>query len=82
MGCSGITDHTGKDGALYVQPARLVQMYSIGRTTVWRLLQEMRAMPEFKDSFLDLGWRLKLVKADDFARFMEQRSQKRMYLRK
>jgi hypothetical protein len=65
---------------VYVQPHMIVKRYSLGRTTVWRLLKEMKAMPKYKKSFLDQGWQLKLVKLVDFEQFMQERNQQ--YLRK
>lgn len=82
LGHSMIRDHTDKEGALWGQPARLVQLFSIGRTTVWKLTKEMQAIPKYRDSFLDLGYQLKLVKLADFEQFLKERSRSKAYLRK
>ncbi len=60
--------------AEYVQPKHIMKIYSLGRTTVWKLLTEMRATPKYKKSFRDLGYHLKLVKRADFERFLQDRS--------
>lgn len=82
MGHSMMRDHTDQHGVLWVQPARLVQLFSIGRTTVWRLTKEMQAIPKYRDSFLDLGYQLKLIKLADFEQFLQERSRSKAYLRK
>lgn len=82
MGHSMMRDHKDKHGALWVQPARLVKLFSIGRTTVWKLTKEMQSIPKYRDSFLDLGWQLKLVKLVDFEQFLKERSRNKAYLRK
>lgn len=63
----------------WVQPKHIVKRYSIGRTTVWRLLKKMKAVPKYEHSFRDLGWALKQVKLADFDEFMQ--SQDKKYLR-
>lgn len=65
---------TDESGILYVQPAHIVKQFSIGRTTVWRLLKKMRTIPKYKNSFLDLGWQLKLVKLNDFESFLQDQN--------
>lgn len=67
-------------GAEYVQPAHLTEKLSVSRTTVWRLLNKMRAKPKYKNSFLNLTWHLKLVKLADFEKFLQEENNQ--YLRK
>ena len=70
-----------RDGlAEYKQPTALMKIYGISRTTVWRLLDEMRTIPKYQDSFLSLTDKLKIVRLDDFHQFLQEKS--RMYLRK
>ncbi len=66
--------------AEYVQPKHIMKIYSLGRTTVWKLLTQMRTIPKYKKSFRDLGYHLKLVKLEDFKRFLQDKNND--YLRK
>lgn len=68
---------TLSDG-VYVQPAKIAKLYGIGRTTVWRLLNEMKASSKYQYSFKDLGWKLKLVKLEDFEAFLNAKSKTRL----
>lgn len=63
----------------YVQAGSLVKRYGVSRVTIWRLLNEMRAIQKYRNSFLDLSFNLKLVKLKDFQQFLKERSDK--YLR-
>lgn len=63
----------------YVQAGSLVKRYGVSRVTIWRLLNEMRAIKKYRHSFLDISFNLKLVKLKDFQQFMTERSEK--YLR-
>ena len=65
---------------MYCQPSGLARRFSIGRTTVYNLLQKMRENPNYRNSFLDLNHQLKLVKLEDFERFLQE--QNRMYLKR
>lgn len=66
-------------GEVWVQPKQLVKQYSITRPTLWRLLKKMKALPQYKLSFLDLSQTLKLVRAKDFQEFLY--SQNKEYLK-
>lgn len=79
MGRSLLQTKTDATGALYVQPKHLVDMYSMSRTTIWRLLKTMKQIPKYKKSFHDLGWQLKLVKLADFEKFLQE--QERQYVK-
>ncbi len=57
-------------GEFWVQPKHLVKQYQMTRPTIWRLLKKMRALPQYKLSFLDLSPNLKLVRAKDFLEFL------------
>lgn len=58
----------------YKQPTALMRIYGISRTTVWRLLNEMQAIPKYKKSFLSLSPKLKIVRLADFQAFLEEKS--------
>lgn len=62
-------------GEIWVQPKQLVKQYSMTRPTLWRLLKKMRALPQYKLSFLDLSQTLKLVRAKDFQEFLYSQNQ-------
>lgn len=69
-----------EDGALWVQPCQLMKKISVSRTTVWRMLNRMRDNRKYKDSFLDLSFHMKLVKQEDFFKFLHEENG--AYLRK
>lgn len=80
MGKSNVKIATDSTGAEWVQPAGLMKRFSLSRTTVYTLTQEMRKQAKYKRSFLDLSWTLKLVKLDDFCKFLFEKNGK--YLKK
>ncbi|WP_416181698.1 hypothetical protein [Acidaminococcus timonensis] len=57
-------------GEVWVQPKQLVKQYSMTRPTIWRLLKKMRALPKYKNAYIDLSPNLKLVRAKDFLEFL------------
>lgn len=67
-------------GIKYVQPAHLTEVFSLSRTTIYRLLNKMREKQKYKNSFLNLSWHLKLVKLSDFEQFL--REENNQYLKK
>lgn len=67
-------------GREWLRPRQLEEKYGLGRVTIWRLLSEMRTVPKYKNSFLDLSKKLHLVRDRDFLQFLQARS--KMYLRK
>lgn len=67
-------------GQQWMRPCHLVKKYGLSRNTIWKLLSEMRAMPKYKKSFLDLSEKLHLVRDKDFLEFLY--SQSRLYLKK
>ncbi|MDD6860884.1 MAG: hypothetical protein SO380_05145 [Megasphaera elsdenii] len=67
-------------GREWLRPRQLEEKYGLGRVTIWRLLSEMRTVPKYKNSFLDLSEKLHLVRDRDFLQFLQARS--KMYLRK
>lgn len=68
-------------GAVWVRSPDLQKRFSICRTTVYNLLNEMRKKPEFSKSFLDLSSTLRLVKLADFEQFLRTRSERKAWLR-
>ena len=64
-------------GAVWVRSPELQKRFSLCRTT----LSEMRKMPKYCQSFLDLSHTLRLVKLADFESFLRERSDKKAWLR-
>lgn len=64
-------------GVEWVQPSGLVKRYSMSRTTVYTHLEEMKAIPKYKNSFLDLSHTLKLVRLKDWDTFLHEKSRNR-----
>ncbi|WP_302227417.1 hypothetical protein [Veillonella magna] len=58
------------DGVQYVQPCKLVKMYGISRTTVWRLTKKMAATRKYANSFKRISPRLVLVSLVDFDEYI------------
>lgn len=58
----------------YKQPTALMKIYGISRTTVWRLLDEMRGIEKYQGSFLSITPKLKIVRLKDFQTFLEEKS--------
>ncbi len=69
-------------GAVWVRSPDLQKRFSLCRTTIYMLLTEMRKVPKYCHSFLDLSYNLRLVKLADFEHFLQERSEKKMWLRK
>lgn len=68
-------------GAVWVRSPELQKRFSLCRTTIYTLLSEMRKMPKYCQSFLDLSHTLRLVKLADFESFLRERSDKKAWLR-
>ncbi len=68
-------------GVVWVRNPELQRRFSLCRTTVYILLEEMRNMPKYCQSFLDLSYTLRLVKLVDFEKFLKERSEKKAWLR-
>lgn len=66
-------------GEVWIQPKQIVKQYSMTRPTVWRLIKKMKALPQYKHSYIDLSPNLKLVRAKDFLEFLH--SQNLAYLK-
>lgn len=75
-----INGYKTDDSGAYAKAGKLGKIFGIGRTTVWRKLKQMRTIPKYKDSFINLNPSLKLVKIDDFRQFLLEQSD--LYLKK
>lgn len=62
-------------GSRWLQMKQIIKLFSLSRTTAYRLLLEMRAMKKYQKSFIDVSSRLKLVRESDFIDFMQSRQQ-------
>jgi len=58
----------------YLRPCDIVKVYSIGRTTVWRIMNEMKKIPKYRKSILNYSPVLTMVNRHDFQEFLEMRS--------
>ena len=67
-------------GQEWMRPCHLVKKYGLSRGTVWRLMTEMRTVPCYKTSFIDLSSKLHLVRDKDFLHFLQ--AQSKMYLKR
>lgn len=72
MGRNQLHAFTDPIGVLYVQPKQISKSYSLGRSTVHRILTDMKQVPKYKKSFIDLGYHLKLVKLVDFEKYLHE----------
>ena len=63
------------DMGTWYQPSRLVLIYNISRTTVWRLLKDMRGKAKYQNSFRDISYRCRLVRVQDFDQYLMERGQ-------
>lgn len=67
-------------GTRYMSPKQIMEMLSVTRPTVWRLLNKMRAIPKYRGAFLDLSNTLKRVRERDLMEFLKEQNQ--AYLKK
>lgn len=61
------------NGGKWLQPIGLAKQFGIGRTTVGRLINEMRALKKYQKSFIDVSYKCKLINVADFTDFMQCR---------
>ncbi|SUP44358.1 hypothetical protein [Veillonella criceti] len=54
----------------YARPKFFMIKYNVSRTTLWRLLQNMKTRPKFKNSFRRTSPGVELINIADFDRFM------------
>ena len=66
-------------GGRWLRPKQLQEKFSITRTTVWKLLSEMRGKSKYKGDFIDLSKTLRLVRERAFLEFLK--SQDKAYLK-
>lgn len=74
------TIYVDEYGARYMSPKQIMEMLSVTRPTVWRLLKKMRAIPKYRGAFLDLSNTLKRVRERDLMEFLKEQNQ--AYLKK
>lgn len=67
-------------GGRWLRPKQLQEKFSITRTTVWKLLSEMRTIPKYKGDFIDLSKTLRLVRERAFLEYIK--SQDKAYLKR
>lgn len=67
-------------GQQWLRPCHLIKKYGLSRKTIWKLLSQMRTVPKYKLSFIDLSEKLHLVRDKDFLDFLY--SQHQLYLKK
>lgn len=56
----------------YVKAGDLTELYSVNRVTIWRLLKKFTAIKKYQQSYIPLTARLKLVKLNDFDKFLHE----------
>lgn len=61
----------------WIKPYQMVEHYSMSRSTVARLLNEFKTIRKYKDGFMDLGHKLKLINKTLFEAFLKERSENR-----
>jgi len=61
------------NGDQWLRPKQLQERFSMGRTTLWRLLTEMKAVPKYNKSVLFLSQTMKLINVADFREFLKSR---------
>lgn len=60
-------------GGQWLRPKQIQERFSMGRTTLWRLLTEMKAIPKYNKSVLFLSQTMKLINVADFLEFLKSR---------
>jgi hypothetical protein len=72
-----VADH-GTNVQEFYRPADLCKRFSLSRTTVWRLLNEFRTLPEYGKSYMVVSPRIVLIRGDSFRDFLANRERKRL----
>ena len=67
-------------GGRWLRPKQLQAKFSITRTTVWKLLSEMRTIPKYKGDFIDYSKTLRLVRERALLEYFK--SQDKAYLKR
>ena len=62
-----------ENGGRWLRPKQLQEQFSMSRGTVWKLLKEMRAVPQYKKSVLFLSKTMKIISEQDFLEFLQSR---------
>lgn len=67
-----------KNNDVYVQLKHILKLYDFSRSTLWRLINEMRLIPKYKKAFRDVSPQKKLVHLASFEEFIQYKHQKYM----
>lgn len=67
-----------KNNDVYVQLKHILKLYDFSRSTLWRLINEMRLIPKYQKSFRDISQQKKLVHLASFEDFLKDKHQKYM----
>lgn len=67
-----------KNNDVYVQQKHILKLYDFSRSTLWRLINEMRLIPKYKKAFRDVSPQKKLVHLASFEEFIQYKHQKYM----
>ena len=65
-----------KNNDVYVQLKHILKLYDFSRSTLWRLINEMRLIPKYKKAFCDVSPQKKLVHLASFVEFLQNKHQK------
>lgn len=67
-----------KNNGVYVQQKHILKLYDFSRSTLWRLIKEMRLIPKYQKAFRDVSQQKKLVHLASFEEFIKYKHQKYM----
>lgn len=67
-----------KNNDVYVQQKHILKLYDFSRSTLWRLINEMRLVPKYQKAFRDVSPQKKLVHLASFEEFIKYKHQKYM----
>jgi hypothetical protein len=65
-------------GVEYYRPCDIYKRFPLSRTTVWRLLNEFRTLPEYEGAYITVSPRIKLIRAAAFEQFLSNRERMRL----
>ena len=68
-----------KNNDVYVQLKHILKLYDFSRSTLWRLINEMRLIPKYQKAFRDVSPQKKLVHLASFEEFIQYKHQKYKY---
>ena len=67
-----------KNNDVYVQLKHILKLYDFSRSTLWRLINEMRLIPKYQKAFRDVSPQKKLVHLASFEEFIKDKHKKYM----